>query len=285
MKKQIATLQLCVMAIAIVGTSVAQERDMSPPKVLVITREFVKPGKAGPSHEKTESAFVAAEAAAKWPVHYLAMDSMTGPPRSLFMTGYDSFEAWEKDTLATIKNKTLSAALSKASVVDGELLSSIETSTFVYRDDLSLNANNLDVAKMRYFDISQFKVRSGHGKDWENLAKQYKEQFSKAVPDAHYAVFEEIYGHDGGGLFIIVNPMKSLSEVDKGFGDSKKFAEAAGDETLKKMDEQFATSTDYIGANLFAFNPAESYSSPDWIKSDPDFWKPKAAAPAKKLAQ
>ena len=49
MKKQIVTLQLCVMAIAIVGTSVAQERDMSPPKVLVITREFVKPGKAGPS--------------------------------------------------------------------------------------------------------------------------------------------------------------------------------------------------------------------------------------------
>jgi hypothetical protein len=76
---------------------VAAQEDMGPPKVLVIEREFVKPGKAGSLHEKSESQFVQAFTAAKWPTHYLAMASLSGRPRALFMLGYPSFEAWEKD--------------------------------------------------------------------------------------------------------------------------------------------------------------------------------------------
>src|SRR5271165_1995361 len=53
-----------------------------PPKVLVVYREFVKPGKSGAPHQKTESAFVQAMTAAKWPTHYLGMDSMSGQPRA-----------------------------------------------------------------------------------------------------------------------------------------------------------------------------------------------------------
>jgi hypothetical protein len=45
--------------------------------------------------------------------------------------------------------------------------------------------------------------------------------------------------------------------------------------------------------NLFVFNPRMSYASEDWIKADPEFWKPKtsiaeskkpAAKPAEKPA-
>ena len=50
---------------------------MPPPKVLVIEREFVKPGRSGALHEKSESAFVNAFAAAKWPTHYLAAESLS----------------------------------------------------------------------------------------------------------------------------------------------------------------------------------------------------------------
>ena len=38
-----------------------------PPKVLVITREFLKPGRAGEVHKKAEAAFVQAMSSAKWP--------------------------------------------------------------------------------------------------------------------------------------------------------------------------------------------------------------------------
>ena len=96
-----------------VGVLVAQETP-PPPKVLSIIREFVKPGKSGGPHEKAESAFVQAMTRAKWPTHYLAVSSITGKPRVLFLTGYDSFDAWEKDVQATQKNAALSAALDRA---------------------------------------------------------------------------------------------------------------------------------------------------------------------------
>jgi hypothetical protein len=97
-----------------IGVLSAQEppADMAgPPKVLVIAREFTKPGKDGVMHEKSESAFVNALTAAKWQSHYFAMKSLSGRPRALFLFGYPSFEAWEKDNHAADKNPALAAAL------------------------------------------------------------------------------------------------------------------------------------------------------------------------------
>ncbi len=99
MKKITGLLLGSYLFIGGLGIVVAQETT-PPPKVLTVIREFVKPGKSGAIHEKAESAFVQAMARAKWPSHYLAVSSISGKPRVLFFTGYDSFEAWEKDVPA-----------------------------------------------------------------------------------------------------------------------------------------------------------------------------------------
>src|SRR5262245_11896893 len=81
--------------------AIAPAQDQSSgsiPKVLQITREFTKPGKSGAVHEKAESAFVQAMARAKWPTNYIGMTSLTGKQRALFLTRYESFADWEKDT-------------------------------------------------------------------------------------------------------------------------------------------------------------------------------------------
>src|SRR5271166_6122898 len=91
--KRITGLMLGTFLLFSFAVAAAQEKpDMSPPKVLGITREWTKPGRNGTAHEKTESAFVQAMTRAKWPTHYLAVDSVSGKPRSLFFTAYDSFE-------------------------------------------------------------------------------------------------------------------------------------------------------------------------------------------------
>ena len=133
---------LCFAAATAATVAAAQESAgmSTPPKVLVIQREVLKPGKGGAPHQKTESAFVRAMAAAKDTTYYLGMDAISGPSRSLFFTGYGSFAEWEKEALAEQKNAALSAALDRAAVADGDLLQSYETSMFVLRDDYSLNA-------------------------------------------------------------------------------------------------------------------------------------------------
>jgi hypothetical protein len=264
----------------------AQDRNEGPPKVLVIIREYLKPGRAGSMHEKSESAFVHAMATAKWPTHYFGVDSMSGPSRSLFLVGYPSFEAWEKDTAATQKNTALSSAFDRAGIADGDLLASYESSTSVYREDMSLRSN-VNIAQMRYFEITQFVVRPGHEKDFDALAKIYVDGYGKTVPGAHWATFEMQYGAPtgpAGGVFLVFNPMKSLAEVDTAFGDSKKFADSMSEGDKKKLAELTAASIESVQTNLFAFNPKESYPSDEWIKAD-SFWKPKTAPPAAKPAQ
>ena len=276
MKKLIGlSLGLCLSASTLI-TAFAQETEqvMQPPKVFVIMREFLKPGRSGSVHAKSESAFVQAMTEAKWPTHYFAADSLSGRSRSLFFVGYDSFEAWEKDNTATMGNATLSAALDKAAYADGDLLTEYDTNVVFYREDLSLNAP-VNIARMRYFEVSRFVVRPGHGKEWEALVKEYKTAYAKAVPDTHWAVFQSMYGADNGGVFLVFTPMTSLAQTDRSFADSKKFADTLGDSGMKRLEDLEASCIESTQTNLFMFNPKMSYPADAWIKADPDFWSPK----------
>ena len=265
-----------------VGVAAAQEMPPAPPKVLVIQREVLKPGRAGNTHLKTESAFVQAMTAAKWPTHYFAAESQSGVSRALFFVGYPSFAAWEKDNADMAKNATLTAAFDHAALVDGEQLTEFSAGVYVFNEESSLGAN-VDIAHMRYFEISQFRVRAGHEKDWDDLVKMYKSTYGKAVPNAKWAVFDSMYGAENGGLHLVFIPMRSLAEVDQSLADGKKFEAALGESGLKKLSELSAACIESSQTNLFQFNPKMSYPPEEWIKADPGFWKPTMAA-AKKTA-
>src|SRR5260370_625308 len=257
---------------------VAAQDQRAIPRVLALTREFTKPGKAGMVHDKAESAFVQAMTRAKWPTHYIGMTSMSGKMRALFMTQYESFEAWEKDNQATAKNAALSASLDRAFMADGELLDSMDQGVFVFNEELSLRPRP-DLSPMRYLDISAYHVRPGHNKDWTDLVKMVRNAYEKAVPEAHWGVFAQHYGGDGG-TYLILTARKSLSEVDSGLLDSKKFQAAMGEDRMKTLAELVAAAVESSQHNLFPFNPRMTHVSDESIKTD-HFWKPKsAAAPA-----
>ena len=272
-----AMIALAVLvALGISEIAVAQEAmSHMPPKVLTITREFTKPGKSGTQHEKTESAFVQASMAANWPTHYIAVESLSGKSRALFLTGYDSFAAWEKDTLATQKNTAFSSALDRAWAADGELLSETDSVVATFREEYSLRPE-VDIPHMRYFEISRFQVKQGHDKDWDEIVNLVTAAYKK-IPDAHWAAYSVAYGLPDT-TYIIFNPMKSASEIDKNFASNKDFEAAMGEKGMKRLSELSAAAIESSETNLFAFNPRMSYPADEWIKADPDFWKPKAAA-------
>ena len=266
------------------ATVVAAAQDKSdtppPPKVLVILREFMKPGKAGSAHEKTESAFVQAFTKAKWPTHYLTVDSLSGKPRTLFLVGYDSFDAWEKDNAAIQKNAALGAALDHATAADSEMLSDTDASVVSYREDQSLRAN-INIGETRYFEISLYTIKPGHRKDWDELVKLVMAAYEK-IPDARWATFELAYGQQAGNTYVIFSPLKSASEIDKAFAQGKDFAAAMGEDGMKKLAGLEAAAIESSQTNLFQFNPKLSYPSDSWVKTAPDFWSPKPAAAPKK---
>ncbi len=265
--------------------AIAQEnaagKDM-PPKVLVVNREVMKPGKGGSPHQRTESAFVRAMAAAKDTEYYLGMDAISGASRSLFFTGYDSFAAWEKEALSEQKNAALSAALDRAEVADGDLLQSYETSMFVLRDDYSLNLGT-DLAHDRYFEIGVFHVKPGHDGDWDTIMSLVKGAYAK-VAGVQWAMYQRAYG-GSEGYFIYITPMKSAAEIDTNFANGPKFVEAIGKDGMKQLNELMSSSVDQAEINLFALNPAISYVNPELAKADPAFWKPASAGEPKKKAE
>jgi hypothetical protein len=273
---------LGLLILCLVPSIASAQETSPPPKVLVIMREYLKPGKSGLVHEKTESAFVQAFNRAKWPTNYLGMTSLSGKSRALFFTFYDSFEAWDKDAAAIGKNAALSAALDRASVADGELLDSIDQGVFVYNEEFSLRPKYADVAHRRAMEISVFHVRPGHDQEWSELVKMVVAGYEKSVPDAHWACFHNAYG--ASGTYIFVSALKSFSEIDTAFREGKQFEAAMGEDGLKKLDQLESASADSSERQLFAFNPKMSYVSDEWIKADPEFWKPKAAATAAKPA-
>jgi hypothetical protein len=270
---------LCVLAAS--GAMMAQDMPSGPPKVLVIQREWVKPGRSGAIHEKSESGFVNAFAAAKWPTHYFAAESMSGKPRVLFFVGYPSFEAWEKDNHSIEKNATLSAALDRLNVTDGDLLTDFQQDVLVYDPELSLHTG--DIVHSRYFEISRWQIKPGHRAEWLELVKMYVDGYGKVSDHANWATFESYYGQDNGGVYIAVSRMTSLAENDQFMGDDKKFADAMGPEKMKKVRELTASCLESEMTNLYEFKPQMSYPDESWIKAD-SFWKPKAAAAAKKPA-
>jgi len=88
-----------------------------------------------------------------------------------------------------------------------------------------------------------------------------------------------MYGAPAGS-FAVFTPMRSLAEVDTELMQGKQFEAAMGEEGMKKIRELSAASIESVESNLFQFAPRMSYPPDEWVKADPDFWKPKAAMPA-----
>lgn len=276
------SLGLCCLTVGS-GLMVAQQNPdgtTNPPKVLLTLREFLKPGKQGSLHEKSESSFVRAMQEAKYPTHYFAMNSLSGPTRSLFLVAYGSFADWEKDNDAMMHNTTLAAAFDRAMVADGDLLSGYDQAVWTFDEDDSFRSA-VKIEQMRYMELIVFKIKPGHRAEWREIVKLYKDGFAK-TPDAHWATFENQYGRDLGGAYLVAIPMKSLSEVDQEMQDDQQLRNSLGADGLKKMGELERSAVESVESNLFEFAPKMSYVPDAWVQANPTFWKRTAAVPVKK---
>jgi hypothetical protein len=238
-------------------------------KLLVISREYTKPGKDGAPHQAVEGAYPKALAAGKIPNHYYAAVSLSGPPRVLFFHGYESYAEWAEQQQSTTNDPAAATTLAQTTAADGDLLSSKDYSVWAKRDDLSLNPGFRVGARVEV--IIQYRVRPGHAEEFEDLVKLYTEGY-KGVSGMHWGTYEEIYGSPGN-TFLVIITHKAAAELDAEDDNDKKFADALGAEGLKKLAALEASCLESKQADLFFIDPKMSYPNEKMLKADPEFWK------------
>jgi hypothetical protein len=268
--RTIVSLALSSLFAGAAMLAAAQDTPPPPPKVLVIQREYLKPGKAGNVHAQSEAAFIKASTDAKWPTHYVAMDSLSGPTRALFMFAYDSFDAYGKDQEAQAKNADFAAAIDAASQADGELLTRYDTNTFVYHPEMSVHAA-VEVPHQRYWQFTVYRIKAGHEQEWHDLVKIYMDGFA-SMPDQHWAMYQSQYGENNGGEYVVINPMRTLAEADKGMTSGDSFMSAQGAAGMKRIEALAAACIESSQSNLFAVNAKESYADPAWATAAPEVY-------------
>jgi hypothetical protein len=257
---------------------VAQDDGARPaPKMLQIYREMVKPGR-GAAHEKLEAGWPKAYKNSKNSAHYLAMTSITGPSEAWFVSGYDSYEAMEKQTKAEESDATLSAELSRLQAADGELLEGTRSITARFRGDLSLRPP-LNIGSYRYINVVTVRIRPGMAPKFVEMRKTIKAAHEKAGMKDYYSVFEVQSGMAGPSYLIFI-PMKSLKEADEAgpLHDSAAYKEAlGGEEGSKKIGELASAAVINNESSIFAFSPKMSVPPADYLAGgNADFWSPKA---------
>jgi hypothetical protein len=270
------------LSLAVAGSSVTVAQDqstasVSTPKYLQIIVEYTKPGKGGQAHDKTESAFVQAMTKANFPINYIAFNAMSGKPRAIYMSHFDTFEALEK--AMKVFEGPAAAEFEKLNVADGELLEDTKSLFFSFVPELSYHTRT-DISHGHFLEARIIHVRPGHGKDFSELVKMWIAAEDKVGTNDHWGAYRIEYGEQLGS-YIFLTSDNSLADIDQSNALESKFNAVLSESDRVRMRELREAAIDADRFELYSVNPAQSYVPAEFIKADPDFWKPKAVeAPA-----
>jgi hypothetical protein len=265
-------LALSLLAL-FVTAAYAQQQEQSPPKVLQIFREEVKPY-MNATHENVEAGWPKVYAKAKSRNYWLGMTSMSGPNEAWFLNIYDSFAAIEQANQFWEKHPEVQTEFERLGQQDKNLIAGSRGIIASFDEELSYRPA-VNLAQMRYFWVETFRLRPGHYAEFAEHRRIINAAHEKANIDEHWAV----YYVDAGlpqGTVLIFHPMKSLKEVDQAPSmHGKAYADALGAENQKKMNELQAAYTLSAESNYFAISPKMSYVAKELAAGDPAFWNPK----------
>lgn len=255
------------------STATAQDQGTvtGPPKILAIHREFVKPTDFGSVHQQSETALAQAMAQTNSPDHYSGWVALTGKLRVIFISGFDSMADFQKSVEGMDLGQGASGqAYDRLQREDGKLLTQMDQGVFRYQPDMSVNAP-VDIARMRFLEITAIRVKVGHNADWQKLVKLHDSVYGN-VPGAHWAMFAGMYGNFSG-LYLAISPMKSLAEIDAQHTAMGQAFKSASAEQKQEMSQLAQATLESVESNLYAADPKMSYVGDKWKSEDPGFWK------------
>lgn len=276
MKRSICFL-LIVSAALLGAAGAAAQTQPEAPKVLWIYREDAKPAR-GTAHEMVERGF--AQHWAKNKVQpFLGLEAVSGNATEvMFLSGYDSFAAMEKDYQAFGKaaNGPEYEALERQ---EADVVTGVRSMVAALRPDLSYHPERLPAVmpQSRYFNVQTFRVRLGRDGDFAAGMKLFQNAFEKLKREQPYVMYQVMMGAPEG-TYMLFTPMKSLKEVDDDFASQGALMQAIGDENMKNLMKSTGDVFLSMETNVYSFNPSISSVSKEFAAADLKFWTPKPMA-------
>jgi hypothetical protein len=272
MRKSFLSLTLLALAAGSAATAVAQGMPTTQPKFLQIFCEQVKPGRGG-DHAKWEAGWPAAFEKAKSPYNYIAIQSITGPAEVWYISPLASQAAYGEMRAAEDKDPVLSAELERLGKGDGEFLTGATSLQAVAMPDLSYGSFP-QIGKMRYYEITTFSVKPGHGEAWVAATKAYKSATARSAPGASWRTYAVVAGAPGG-TYLIMSSVGAFAEFDRMMAEGEATMKGATPDEMGTLGKFMKESVISVVTQRYRVDAGQSYVNAETKALDPAFWNPK----------
>jgi hypothetical protein len=253
-------------------TAFAQAPPTAQPKFLNIFREQVKPAR-GAEHAQWEAGWPAAAEKAKSPYSYLALASISGPQEVWYVFSYPSQAAFGQEAAWTEAQPGLTAEYDRLSKGDSEFLSDANALQAVAMPELSQGAFP-DIAKMRYWEITTFRIRPGHEDAWVAATMAYKAAAARSAPNASWRTYRVVAGAPDG-TYLVFSSVASFGDFDKMMAEGEATMKGATAEEGATLGKFMKDSVINVTTNRYRLDPKQSYVDAATKAKDPAFWSPK----------
>ncbi len=277
MKKWLGSVAGLSLALTLTGPlgAHAQTPSVPPPNILNIETVNIKPYADGP-YDKVASEYPGVSEHFKDPTHVLAMEALTGPPRAIYLTGYDSYEALQKNEEWLLGDAAAGAKFDALDARVAPYISEVHYTIWHYRPDLSNNVAGADIPHSHYWEAIVFHMHPGHMESFEELTKAYRDAYVKIGQNIPWATYQGLMGV--ADTYLVLVPMTSLKDVDTGLAHRKDFGAALGDDGRRRINKLSEESVTSVEDNLWMVNPEWSYVEKSYIDADPQYWAPESVA-------
>jgi hypothetical protein len=257
----------------------ASAQTSSPPQVLRIIRQTIKPG-ASAEHEKIAANVARGVARAKYPANFIALNSMSGVPETWILESHDSFASVEAATTFVENTPAVKWWLGQYEAQSAASVTEVRRMLAVYRPDLSYAGERFsqDMPKTRYMSVVLVRLLPARDSDFAEAVRLVKGAYEKSGSDQALVIYQVISGAPGPS-YLFFAPMASLKTMDEAPARGKAMREALGEENAAKALKTSADVTAASESFLFSLNPRLSYVSKEFAAVDPDFWIPKPPKP------
>jgi hypothetical protein len=199
--------------------------------------------------------------------------ALTGPSEVWYVVPYASQAAFGETLAWESSQPALTSELDRLLKADAEFVSEASALQAVARPELSQGAFP-DIAKMRFWEISTFRIRPGHEQAWVEATRAYQAAAKRSAPNARWRTYQVVAGAPDG-TYLVFSSVASFGDFDKMMAD--------GDATFKGMTPEegavlgkfMKESVLSISTNRYRLDPQQSYVDAATKATDPAFWAPK----------